>query len=166
MAIDERVMQQALDLAMTAESHGDVPVAAIILRDGEIVGQSEPRVMVDSDPTAHAEVLAIRNAAENIGSPYLAGCTMYITFECCPMCCGAIMNSGIETLIIGGRFEGEHRTYGKYSVSGLLSMAGADKRIDLTEGVMADASAQIFTPEKRDDWLNRMRGNNPGWGKQ
>ena len=166
MAIDKNVMQQALDLARTAESHGDVAVAAIILKDGEIIGQSEPRVMVDSDPTAHAEVLAIRNAAANIGSPYLAGCTMYITFECCPMCCGAIMNSGIDTLIIGGRFEGEHRTYGKYSVSGLLSLAGADRRIELTEGVMADASAVIFTPEKRDDWLNRMRGNNPGWGKQ
>ena len=133
MAIDEKIMQKALDLAKTAESHGDVPVAAIILKDGEIIGQSEPRVMVDSDPTAHAELLAIRNAAVNTGSPYLAGCTMYITFECCPMCCGAIMNSGIETLIIGGRFEGEHRTYGKYSVSGLLSWAGADKRIDLTE---------------------------------
>ncbi len=166
MAIDQKIMQQALDLAMTAESHGDVPVAAIILKDGEIIGQSEPRVMVDSDPTAHAEVLAIRNAAANTGSPYLAGCTMYITFECCPMCCGAIMNSGIETLIIGGHFEGKDRTYGKYSVSELLSWAGADKRIDLTEGVMADASAQIFTPEKRDGWLNRMRGDNPGWGKQ
>ena len=166
MAIDERIMQQAIELAMTAESHGDVPVAAIILKDGKIIGQSEPRVMVDCDPTAHAELLAIRNATAKLGSPYLAGCTMYITFECCPMCCGAIMNSGIDTLIIGGRFEGEHRTYGKYSVSGMLSLAGADKRIDLTEGIMSEASAKIFTPEKRDDWLNRMRGNNPGWGKQ
>ena len=166
MAIDEKIMQQALDLARTAESHGDVPVAAIVLKDGEIIGQSEPRVMVDSDPTAHAEVLAIRNATATLGAPYLAGCTMYITFECCPMCCGAIMNSGIETLIIGGRFEGKARTYGEYSVSGLLSWAGANSRIDLTEGVMADASAEIFTPQKRDDWLDRMRGGNPGWGRQ
>lgn len=166
MAIDEKIMHQAIELAKTAESHGDVPVAAIILKDGEIIGQSEPRVMVDSDPTAHAELLAIRSAAATIGSPYLAGCTMYITFECCPMCCGAIMNSGIDTLIIGGRFQGEHRTYGKYSVAELLSWSGADKRIGLTEGIMSEASAEIFTPEKRDDWLNRMRGNNPGWGKQ
>ena len=57
MEIDERVMEQALELARTAESHGDVPVAAIILKDGEIIGQSEPRVMVDCDPTAHAELL-------------------------------------------------------------------------------------------------------------
>ena len=84
MEIDERVMEQALELARTAESHGDVPVAAIILKDGEIIGQSEPRVMVDSDPTAHAELLAIRNAAANIGSPYLAGCTMYVTFRVLP----------------------------------------------------------------------------------
>ncbi len=159
-------MEQALELARTAETHGDVPVAAIVLKDGEIIGQSEPRVMVDSDPTAHAELLAIRNAAANLGGPYLAGCTMYITFECCPMCCGAIMNSGIDTLIIGGRFEGEHRTYGGYSVSGLLGLSGADGRIALTEGVMRETSQALFTPEKRDDWLDRMRGNNPGWGKQ
>ena len=76
------------------------------------------------------------------------------------------MNSGLETLIVGGRFEGDNRTYGKYSVSGMLSLAGADKRINLTEGVMSEASAEIFTPEKRDDWLDRMRGNSPGWGRQ
>ena len=107
MAIDERIMERALELARTAEAHGDVPVAAIVVKDGVIVGQSEPRTMVDSDPTAHAELLAIRNAAANLGTPYLAGCTMYGTFEPCPMCCGAIMNSGIDTLVLGGRFEGE-----------------------------------------------------------
>ncbi len=164
MAIDERIMQRALDLARTAESHGDVPVAAIVVKDGEIVGQSEPRVMVDSDPTAHAELLAIRNAAANLGSAYLSGCSMYGTFEPCPMCCGAIMNSGIDTLVLGGRFEGEHRTYGEYSVSGLLIMAGAGRRVDLTEGVMREACEELFTPEKRNDWLDRMRGDNPGWG--
>ena len=55
---------------------------------------------------------------------------------------------------------------GNIRCPGLLSWAGADKRIDLTEGVMAGASIELFTPEKRDDWLNRMRGDNPGWGKQ
>ena len=130
MAIDERIMQQDLDLARTAESHGDVPVAAIVVKDGEIIGQSEPRTMADSDPTAHAELLAIRGAAKTLGTPYLAGCAMYGTFEPCPMCYGAIMNSGIDTLVLGGRFEGKHRTYGEYSVSGLLVMAGTGRRGD------------------------------------
>ena len=166
MAIDESIMERALELARTAEAHGDVPVAAIVVKDGVIVGQSEPRTMVDSDPTAHAELLAIRNAAANLGTPYLAGCTMYGTFEPCPMCCGAIMNSGIDTLILGGRFEDEHRTYGEYSVSGLLKMAGADHRIGLAEGVMRESCETLFTPDKRNDWLDRMRGDSPGWGNR
>ncbi len=166
MSIDESMMARALDLARTAEAHGDVPVAAIVAKDGEVVGQSEPRTMVDGDPTAHAEVLALRNAAATLGTPYLAGCTMYGTYEPCPMCCGAIMNSGIETLVLGGRFEGEHRTYGNYSVSRMLEMAGASERIELVEGVMRGECETLFTPEKRDEWLDRMRGENPGWGNQ
>ena len=166
MGTDESMMTHALQLARTAESHGDVPVAAIVVKDDEIVGQSEPRTMVDGDPTAHAEVLALRNAAASLGAPYLAGCTMYGTFEPCPMCCGAIMNSGVGSLVLGGRFEGQDRTYGAYSVSTMLDMAGAAGRIKLVEGVLRAECEALFTPEKRDAWLDRMRGDSPGWGNQ
>ena len=166
MNSDERIMAQALDLARTAEAHNDVPVASIVVKDGEVVGQSEPRTMVDADPTAHAEVLALRNAATTLGTPYLAGCTMYGTYEPCPMCCGAIMNSGIDRLVLGGRFEGEYRTYGSYSVSRMLEMAGAAGRITLVEGVLRESCEELFTPQKRDDWLEQMRGDSPGWGNQ
>ena len=166
MNTDEQMMEKALELARTAEAHNDVPVAAIIVKGGEVVGQSEPRTMVDADPTAHAEVLALRNAAAALGSPYLAGCTMYGTYEPCPMCCGAIMNSGIDRLVLGGRFEGEDRTYGSYSVSGMLEMAGAAGRVELVEGVLRAECQELFTPEKRDAWLDQMRGDSPGWGNQ
>ena len=82
------------------------------------------------------------------------------------MCCGAIMNSGIDRLVLGGRFEGEDRTYGGYSVARMLEMAGAASRIKLVEGVLRAECETLFTPEKRDDWLDRMRGDNPGWGNQ
>lgn len=165
MGTHEEFMEQALELARTAEAHGDVPVAALVVKDGRIIGQSEPRMMADNDPTAHAELLAVRNAATASGSPYLAGCTMYVTFECCPMCCGAIMNSGIEALVLGGRFEEPHRTYGAYAVVDMLALAAADKRITVLDGVLKEKCEALFTPDKRDDWLNRMRGDNPGWGR-
>ena len=166
MANHEEFMEQALEVARIAETHGDVPVGAIIVKDGVVIGKSEPRVMVDNDPTAHAELLAIRNASIAIGAPYLAGCTMYVTFECCPMCCGAIMNSGIDSLIIGGRFEEPRRTYGSYDVSQLLTTAGADKRINFLDGVLKRKCETLFTFDKRDDWLERMKGDNPGWGQK
>ncbi len=162
----EQCMEEALEVARTAEEHGDVPVGVIIVKDGQVIARGEPRVMVDNDPTAHAEMVAIRRAAVSLGSPYLAGCTMYDTFECCPMCCGAIMNSGIDTLVLGGRFEGPDRTYGDYSVAGLLALTGADRRIEFIDGVLKEKSQALFTPEKRNRWLQRMRGDNPGWGHQ
>lgn len=162
----EQYMEEALDVARKAEEHDDVPVGVIIVKDGQVIARGEARVIVDSDPTAHAETVAIRRAAASLGSPYLAGCTMYDTFECCPMCCGAIMNSGIDTLVLGGRFEGADRTYGDYSVAALLALTGADRRIELIDGVLKEKSRALFTPEKRNRWLQRMRGESPGWGKR
>ncbi len=162
----EQYMEEALEVARAAEEHGDVPVGVIIVKDGKVIARGDPRVIVDNDPTAHAETVAIRRAAASLGSPYLAGCTMYDTFECCPMCCGAIMNSGIDTLVLGGRFEGPDRTYGDYSAAGLLALTGADRRIEFIDGVLKEKCRALFTPEKRSRWLQRMRGDNPGWGHQ
>ena len=159
----EQYMEAALEIARKAEEHGDVPVGVVIVKDGQIIARSEPRVMIDNDPTAHAEMLAIRQATAALGKPHLTGCTMFDTFECCPMCCGAIMNSGIDTLVIGGRFEGSDRSYGGYSVEQLLSTTRANRRIDLIDGILRERCNALFTVDKRDDWLRRMRGDNPGW---
>jgi tRNA(Arg) A34 adenosine deaminase TadA len=80
----------AFDQARAAAALGEVPVGAVVVRDGEVLGQAHNRTLTDRDPTAHAEVLAIRQAAAKIGSERLIGCDLYVTLEPCAMCAGAI----------------------------------------------------------------------------
>jgi tRNA(adenine34) deaminase len=94
-------MQRALELARMAAAAGEVPIGAVIARDGQIVGEGHnaPRAM--HDPTAHAEVLAIRRAAEALGSERLTGCDLFVTLEPCAMCAGAISHARISRLYYG-----------------------------------------------------------------
>lgn len=94
-------MQRALELARNAAAAGEVPIGAVIARDGRIVGEGHnaPRAM--HDPTAHAEVLAIRRAAEALGSERLTGCDLYVTLEPCAMCAGAISQARISRVYYG-----------------------------------------------------------------
>jgi tRNA(adenine34) deaminase len=94
-------MQRALELARMAAAAGEVPIGAVIAKDGKIVGEGHnaPRAM--HDPTAHAEVLAIRRAAEALGSERLTGCDLYVTLEPCAMCAGAISHARISRLYYG-----------------------------------------------------------------
>ena len=101
----EYYMSQALSLAREAEKDGDVPVGCVIVREGEIIGRGRNRREADGDATAHAELEAIRDACERLGSWRLHGCTLYVTLEPCPMCAGGIINSRIETVRYGVRDE-------------------------------------------------------------
>lgn len=94
-------MSAALEEAKKAGEIGEIPIGAVIVRDGKIVGRGHNRTETDKDPTAHAEMLAIRQAAENLGGWRLIGCQMYVTAEPCAMCAGAIVWSRIEKLFIG-----------------------------------------------------------------
>jgi len=94
-------MREALRLAQEAAQLGEVPVGAVIVSDGRIVGCGYNRTRTDNDPTAHAEMIAIRQAAQTLGGWRLTGCTMYVTLEPCSMCAGAIVWSRIEKLVIG-----------------------------------------------------------------
>ena len=94
-------MKHALAAADEAEANGDVPVGAVVVFEGEIIGRGFNRREADQDPTAHAEVLALRQAAEHLGSWRLEGCTLYVTLEPCPMCSGALVLSRIETVVYG-----------------------------------------------------------------
>ena len=98
---DERWMMEALELAKLAEEAGDVPVGALVVRDGRVLGRGFNRREAACDPTAHAEVLALREAAETDGIWRLDGATLYVTLEPCPMCAGAIVNSRIARLVFG-----------------------------------------------------------------
>lgn len=94
-------MKEALAEAKKAAAAGEVPVGAVIVKDGEIVGRGHNETETAKDPTAHAEMIAIRQAAKNLGGWRLTGCTMYVTTEPCSMCAGAIVWSRISRLFIG-----------------------------------------------------------------
>jgi len=98
---DERWMQEAIRQARIAESLGEVPIGAVIVRDDQIVGAGYNLRERDHDPTAHAEMIAIRQASEALQAWRLLGCTLYVTLEPCPMCAGAILQSRVERVVYG-----------------------------------------------------------------
>ena len=101
-------MEKALALARKASEHGEVPVGAIVVNgDGEIIGEGYNRREELNSPTAHAELIAIEQAARRLGSRRLIGCTLYVTLEPCPMCAGAVMNAQLDRLVYGA-FDGKN----------------------------------------------------------
>lgn len=136
---DEEAMELALGQAATAVTHGDVPVGAVILLDGKVVSQRHNERELTNDPTAHAEVLAIRDAAETIGSWRLPNATLVVTLEPCPMCAGAILSSRIGRVVFGAADP-------KAGACGSLYNLCADPRLNhevaLTPGIRADEAAE------------------------
>ena len=102
-AADDRWMLLALDHARRAEAAGEVPVGAVVVRQGEVVGQGWTRTIELSDPTAHAEIIALRAAGERLGNYRLPGCTLYVTLEPCCMCAGAMIHARVERVVFGAR---------------------------------------------------------------
>jgi len=100
-ADDERWMQHALALAVKADQLNEVPVGAIVVRDGEVLGQGWNQPISACDPTAHAEILALRDAGQAVGNYRLPGATLYVTIEPCTMCAGAIVHARIERVVYG-----------------------------------------------------------------
>ena len=99
---DEYYMDLALELARKAAGEGDIPVGAVVTdQDGNVIGEGRNRRRIEHDPTAHAEIVAIREAARRLGVWNLSGCTLYVTLEPCPMCAGALVQSRISRLVFG-----------------------------------------------------------------
>jgi tRNA(adenine34) deaminase len=96
---DDDAMQLALDQAVEATTHGDVPIGAVVIRNGELIAARHNERELTGDPTAHAEVLAIRDAARSVGHWRLLDCTLYVTLEPCVMCAGALVNARIGRLV-------------------------------------------------------------------
>jgi tRNA(adenine34) deaminase len=96
---DEAFMWEALALASSAAAAGEVPVGAVVVRDGAIVGRGSNSPISRHDPSAHAEVIALRNAAEHIGNYRLTDCTLYVTLEPCAMCAGALMHARVARVV-------------------------------------------------------------------
>jgi tRNA(adenine34) deaminase len=98
---DERFIRIALAEAAEAGALGDVPIGAVVVREGRIIARGRNRREADRDPTAHAELLALREAARHVGGWRLSGCTLYVTLEPCPMCAGALIQARVDRLVYG-----------------------------------------------------------------
>ena len=119
--MDNPYMKKALLRAMECEKSGDVPVGAVIVRGGEIIAEGRNRREETGDPTAHAEVEAIRAAAKRLGNWHLDDCELYVTLEPCPMCAGAIINSRIKRVYFGA-FEPKSGSCSRDSVVNLFDL--------------------------------------------
>lgn len=100
---DEIWMREALAEARDAAAMGEVPVGAVVVHDGELIARAHNRREADRDPLAHAELLALRRAAQHLGRWRLTGCTLYVTLEPCAMCAGALVNARIDRLVYAAR---------------------------------------------------------------
>jgi tRNA(adenine34) deaminase len=140
--VDDRVwMTEALAEARWAESVGEVPIGAVVVRGGEVLGRGHNRRETDRDPLAHAELLAIRQAAARLGSWRLAGCTLYATLEPCPMCAGALVASRIDRLVYGAA---DPKAGYCGSLGNLVQDTRLNHRLAVTGGVLAEESAALL----------------------
>ena len=142
-------MAEALGLALDASAHGDVPVGALVVRHGEVIGRGANRTVRDQDPTAHAEILAIRQAAQALGTWRLDGCELVVTLEPCAMCAGAIVLARLDRVTFGA-WDDKAGMAG--SVGDLLRHRQLNHRPEVVAGVMATESAellrQFFEPKR------------------
>ncbi len=142
-------MKEALVLAREAATHGDVPVGAIVVRRDEVLAKSANRTVRDQDPTAHAEVIAIREASRVLGSWRLDGCTLYVTLEPCAMCAGAIVLARVDRVVYGAWDE---KAGMAGSVADLLRHPRLNHRPEVLAGVCEPSSAELlkaFFAERR-----------------
>jgi len=149
MSLDESFMRVALELARQAESAGEVPVGAVVVLDGAIIGRGFNSPIVKSDPTAHAEILALREAAANTGNYRLENATMYATLEPCVMCAGALVTARIRRLVFGAR---DLRFGGVRSKFQLADSDLLNHRLEIVEGVLAAECLELvkrFFEERR-----------------
>jgi tRNA(adenine34) deaminase len=145
----ERFMRRALRLALDAEAAGEVPVGAIVVLDGEVVGEGFNAPISCSDPTAHAEVQALRAASARAGNYRLPGSTLYVTLEPCAMCAGAIMHARVAQVVFGAA---DPKTGAAGSVMNLFAEPRLNHHAQVQGGVLADecmAILQRFFARKR-----------------
>ena len=138
---DDALMHLALMQATTAHEHGDVPVGAVVALDGAVIGTGHNRREADADPTAHAEIIAIREAARRLGTWYLEGCDLFVTLEPCAMCAGACVLARVRRIVYGADDP-------KAGACGSVFDIPRDERLnhrpEVVPGVLADESSALL----------------------
>ncbi|MDJ0760453.1 MAG: tRNA adenosine(34) deaminase TadA [Woeseiaceae bacterium] len=138
---DRDFMQAAIDEARAAHEAGEVPVGAVLVYEGQVAGRAGNRTITDSDPSAHAEILAIREAAAAIGNHRLNGSTLYVTLEPCPMCASAISQARVQRVVFGA-YDDKAGAYG--SAVDMTESPALNHRSEVNGGVMADDIAAML----------------------
>ncbi len=141
VASDELWMEEALRCAQRALEMNEVPVGAIVVFQGTIIGRGWNRNITDSDPTAHAEIVAMREAAETVGNHRLGDCDLFVTIEPCPMCAGAMVHARIRRLVYG---SDDPKAGAVRSVMQLLNHPQLNHTIEVRSGILAGRSTELL----------------------
>jgi tRNA(adenine34) deaminase len=146
---DAAWMELALEQASLAAQAGEVPVGALVIREGEIIGRGHNRNLLDNDPTAHAEIVALRQAAAKLGNHRLSGCTLFATIEPCSMCAGALIHARIARLVYGAT---DVKAGAAGSVLEVLNNPRLNHKLEVTAGVLKERCSEILQ-----DFFRRKR---------
>jgi tRNA(adenine34) deaminase len=141
LSSDVAWMELALAEASLAAIAGEVPVGALVIRDGEMIGRAGNRNLRDHDPSAHAEIVALRQAAEHLGNHRLTGCVLYATIEPCAMCAGAIIHARISRLVYGAR---DIKAGAAGSVLDVINHPRLNHKLEVVSGVLADKCSLLL----------------------
>lgn len=142
MTAHEQYMQLAIELAKTAGQSGEVPVGAIVVKNGKIIGRGSNAPIQLNDPSAHAEMLAIRDAAKTLGNYRLVDCTLYVTLEPCAMCAGVIQHARIDNVIFGAT---DPKTGACGSVVNLMAEEKLNHHAKIEGGILAEACGTLLS---------------------
>jgi len=138
---DQEMMELAIEEALQAAREGEVPVGAVLVSESQVVAKNHNRSLSSNDPTAHAEILVLREGAAQVGNYRLNGCELYVTIEPCPMCAGAIVHSRLQRLIFGARDEKGGAVESLYR---LLDDPRLNHQLPVTEGILAERCQEIM----------------------
>ena len=141
MPTDLEFVKEALAEARLAAEAGEVPVGAVIVRDGEIVARGQNRVLRDVDPTAHAEMVALRAAAAAVGNYRLLGCTLYVTLEPCAMCAGAMVHARLDRLVFAAS---DPKAGAAGSVLSVLNHPQLNHQMVVESGILAQEAGELL----------------------
>jgi tRNA(adenine34) deaminase len=141
MIDDLQAMHAALEEARLAVEAGEVPIGAVVVSDGAIIARGQNRVLRDLDPTAHAEIVALRTAAAAIGNYRLPGCILYVTLEPCAMCAGAMIHARLDKLIYA---TADPKAGAAGSVLSVLNHPQLNHQMEVAQGILADEAADLL----------------------
>jgi tRNA(adenine34) deaminase len=141
MISDQEVMQVALAEARFGAEAGEVPIGAVLVHDGAIIARGQNRVLRDSDPTGHAEIVAMREAARILGNYRLVGCSLFVTLEPCAMCAGAIIHARLDRLVFAAA---DPKAGACGSVLSVLNHPQLNHQMQVEQGLLAEESAELL----------------------